>query len=80
MPILGAGAILVFIVAIGYYITAALVGGQSGTMISNTIDGHMRQSLNWNLAAALAGVLMVVVLFLYWLYDRIVGIDNMKLG
>ena len=80
VPGLGAGAILVFIVAIGYYITPALVGGQSGTMISNTIDGHMRQSLNWNLAAALAGVLMVVVLFLYWLYDRIVGIDNMKLG
>ena len=40
----------------------------------------MRQSLNWNLAAALAGVLMVVVLTLYWLYDRVVGIDNMKLG
>jgi len=80
LPGVGAGAILVFIVAIGYYITPALVGGQEGTMISNTIDGHMRQSLNWNLAAALAGVLMVVVLFLYWLYDRIVGIDNMKLG
>lgn len=80
VPGIGAGAILVFIVAIGYYITPALVGGQDGTMISNTIDGHMRQSLNWNLAAALAGVLMIVVLSLYWLYDRIVGIDNMKLG
>ncbi len=80
IPGVGAGAILVFIVAIGYYITPALVGGQEGTMISNTIDDHMRKSLNWNLAAALAGVLMVVVLFLYWLYDRIVGIDNMKLG
>ena len=80
VPGIGAGAILVFIVAIGYYITPALVGGQEGTMISNTIDSHMRQSLNWNLAAALAGVLMVVVLTLYWLYDRVVGIDNMKLG
>jgi len=80
VPGIGAGAILVFIVAIGYYITPALVGGQEGTMISNTIDSHMRQTLNWNLAAALAGVLMIVVLSLYWLYDRIVGIDNMKLG
>lgn len=80
VPGIGAGAILVFIVAIGYYITPALVGGQEGTMISNTIDDHMRRSLNWNLAAALGGVLMVVVLTLYWLYDRIVGIDNMKLG
>ena len=80
VPGIGAGAILVFIVAIGYYITPALVGGQEGTMISNTIDDHMRRSLNWNLAAALGGVLMIVVLSLYWLYDRIVGIDNMKLG
>ena len=80
IPGIGAGAILVFIVAISYYITPALVGGQEGTMISNTIDDHMRRSLNWNLAAALGGVLMIVVLSLYWLYDRIVGIDNMKLG
>lgn len=80
IPGVGAGAILVFIVAIGYYITPALVGGQEGTMISNTIDDHMRKSLNWNLAAALGGVLMIVVLSLYWVYDRIVGIDNMKLG
>ncbi len=80
VPGIGAGAILVFIVAIGYYITPALVGGQDGTMISNTIDDHMRKSLNWNLAAALGGVLLVIVMFLYWLYDRVVGIDNMKLG
>lgn len=80
VPGIGAGALLVFIVAIGYYITPALVGGQEGTMISNTIDDHMRKSLNWNLAAALGGVLMIVILSLYWVYDRIVGIDNIKLG
>ncbi len=80
IPGIGAGGILVFIVAIGYYITPALVGGQEGSMISNFIDSHMRQTLNWNLAAALGGVLLFVVLIFYWLYDRIVGIDNMKLG
>ena len=80
VPGIGAGALLVFILAIGYYITPALVGGQDGQMISNIIDFHMRKSLNWSLAAALGGVLLVFVLFLYWLYDRIVGIDNMKLG
>ncbi len=80
IPGIGAGAILVFIVAIGYYITPALVGGQDGQMISNFIDFHMRKSLNWNLAAGLGGVLLVIVMFLYWLYDRIVGIDNMKMG
>lgn len=80
VPGIGAGGILVFILAIGYYITPALVGGQDGVMISNIIDGHMRSSLNYSLAAALGTVLLVFVLFLYWLYDRIVGIDNMKLG
>jgi len=80
VPGIGAGAILVFIVAIGYYITPALVGGQDGQMISNVIAFHMKSSLNWSLAAALGGVLLLVVMTLYWVYDRIVGIDNMKLG
>ena len=80
VPGIGAGAILVFIIAIGYYIPPALVGGQDGVMISNIIDEHMRKSLNYSLAAALGLVLLVIVLFLFWLYDRIVGIDNMKLG
>ncbi len=80
VPGIGAGALLVFILAIGYYITPALVGGQDGQMISNFIDFHMRRSLNWSLAAAMGGVLLIFVLFCYWIYDRIVGIDNMKLG
>jgi putative spermidine/putrescine transport system permease protein len=40
----------------------------------------MQKSLNWGLAAALGGILLLSVLALYWLYNRIVGIDNMKLG
>ena len=80
IPGIGAGAILVFILAIGYYITPALLGGSEGVMISNIIDGHMRSTLNYSLAAALGLVLLVFVLICYWLYDRIVGIDNMKLG
>ncbi|MGR3913975.1 MAG: ABC transporter permease [Gammaproteobacteria bacterium] len=77
---IGAGSILVFILAIGYYITPALVGGQSGTLISNFIAFHMSNSLNWGLAAALGAILLGVVMVLYFLYDKIVGIDNMKLG
>jgi putative spermidine/putrescine transport system permease protein len=80
IPGLGAGAILVFILAIGYYITPELVGGTSGIFISNRIAFHISSSLNWGLAAALATMLLVVVLVLYWTYDRIVGIDNVKLG
>jgi putative spermidine/putrescine transport system permease protein len=80
VPGVGAGAILVFILAIGYYITPELVGGTSGIFISNRIAYHISTSLNWGLAAALASMLLIVVMALYWLYDRIVGIDNVKLG
>ena len=69
-----------FIIAIGYYITPALVGGTTGTLISNFIAYHMSVSLNWGLAAALGAILLGIVLALYLLYDKIVGIDNMKLG
>lgn len=80
IPGIGAGALLVFILSIGYYITPALVGGQDGQLISNFIAYHMQKSLNWSLAAALGGILLVIVLGIYWVYDKIVGIDNMKMG
>ena len=80
MPGIGAGGLLVFILAMGYYITPALVGGADGQMISNMIAFHMQSSLNWSLAAALSALLLVIVLIFFWIYDRIVGIDKMKLG
>nr|WP_254899140.1 ABC transporter permease [Thalassococcus arenae] len=80
VPGIGAGSILVFILAIGYYITPEIVGGTTGTFISNRIAYHISSSLNWGLAAALGTILLLVVLLLYWVYDRIVGIDNVKLG
>ena len=80
MPGVGAGVILVFIVAIGYYITPELVGGKDGKLIGNMVAYHMQKSLNWGLAAAMGAVLLGAILILYWVYDRIVGIDNMKLA
>lgn len=80
VPGIGAGCILVFILSIGYYITPALVGGRTGTFISNFIAVHISETLNWGLAAALGVMLLALVLALYLVYDRIVGINNMKLG
>jgi len=80
LPGVGAGSLLVFILAIGYYITPALVGGRTGQLISNMIAYHMQQSLNWGLAAALGGILLACVVGLYLLYDRIVGVERMRLG
>ena len=80
LPGLSAGAVLVFIVSVGYYITPALVGGTDGQMISNLIAFHMQQSNNWELAAALGTLLLLLVVCLYWVYDRLVGAQNIKLG
>ena len=80
LPGVGAGVILVFIVAIGYYITPELVGGKDGQLIGNMIAYHMQKSLNWGLAAAMGSLLLAAILLLYWVYDRIVGIDNMRMN
>ena len=80
LPGVSAGSLLVFILAIGYYITPALVGGRTGQLISNMIAYHMQQSLNWGLAAALGAILLVCVIALYFLYDRLVGVERMRLG
>ena len=80
IPGIGAGCLLVFILAIGYYITPALVGGASGSLISNIIAYHMKSSLDWSFASALGTMLLVSVLIIYWIYNKLVGIDNIKLG
>lgn len=80
LPGLSAGALLVFIIAVGYYITPALVGGADDQMISNIIAFHMQRSNNWGLAAALGGLLLALVLLLYAVYDRLVGARNIRLG
>jgi len=80
IPGIGAGCLLVFILAIGYYITPALVGGASGTLISNQIAFHMKSTLDWSFASAMGLMLLSGVLAIYWVYNKLVGIDNIKLG
>ncbi len=80
LPGVGAGSLLVFILAIGYYITPALVGGSSGQLISNMVAYHMQTSLNWGLAGALGGIMLAGVFVLYVLYDRLVGIERLSLS
>ncbi|MGR5499341.1 ABC transporter permease [Vibrio sp. DNB22_10_4] len=80
LPGVGAGCLLTFILSIGFYITPALVGGRSGQMISNMIAYHMQTSLNWGMAAALGGLLLLLVLGLFYLFNRLVGINNIRVG
>ena len=80
LPGIAAGTLLVFILAIGYYITPALVGGADGVLISNLIANHIQKTLNWSLGAALGTILLVTVMVLYWLYNKLVGIDKLSFG
>ena len=80
IPGIGAGCLLVFILAIGYYITPALVGGASGTLISNQIAYNMKTTLDWSFASAMGLMLLTGVLVVYWVYNKLVGVDNIKLG
>ena len=80
LPGIAAGGLLVFILSVGYYITPALLGGQSGVLISNFIELHVSKTLNWGLASALAGMLLTAILILYWVFNKIVGIDRLKMG
>ncbi len=80
VPGIGAGCLLVFILSMGYYITPALVGGRTGQFVSSFIAYHVQQSLNWGLAAALGGVVLAAVLALYLVYNRLVGVENLRLG
>jgi len=70
LPGVAAGALLVFIVALGFFITPALLGGPKQMMISNLIEFSVRQVLNWPFAFALANTLLVGTLALYFVYVR----------
>jgi len=80
VPGMSAGGLLVFVLAIGYFITPELVGGKDGQLIGHWIAYHLKTTLNWGLCAAIGSILLTIMLVLYWLYNKIVGIDNIKLG
>ena len=75
-----AGCLLTFILSLGYFITPALVGGGSDNMIAGFIDTAMNSEGNWGKSSALGFVLLTATLILYYVYNRLIGIDKMKLG
>jgi putative spermidine/putrescine transport system permease protein len=80
LPGIGAGGLLVFILALGYYITPALVGGPADQMISWFIAFYTTSTVNWGMASALGLLLLAATLALYAIYARLVGTDRMRLG
>lgn len=64
LPGIGAGLLIVFTLALGYYLTPALVGGGGDQMISASIAFYTNQSLNWGMAAALSLLLLIPLVVL----------------
>ncbi len=80
LPGIGAGGVLVFILAIGYYITPALVGGANDQMVSYFIAFYTNRTVNWGLAGALATLLLAATAVLYAVYVRIAGAAGVRMG
>lgn len=80
LPGVGAGCLLTFILSLGYYITPALVGGPQDQMVSYFVALYTNREMNWGQASALGGILLMITLVLYAVFNRVVGIDKVKLG
>lgn len=76
-PGVTSGALMVFVTAIGFFIFPALLGGRRETMITQIIIEQIIQTMNWGFAAAIAVLLLVVVLLVFVIYDRAVGLSTM---
>jgi len=80
LPGVASGALMVFVTAIGFFITPALLGGRHETMITQLIIDQVMQALNWGFAGAISVLLLVVVLVVFVIYDRMVGLSTMAGG
>ncbi|AFQ51096.1 ABC transporter permease [Burkholderia cepacia] len=80
LPGVGAAGLLTFILAVGYYITPAIVGGPDDQLASYYIANHVNSTLNWGLASALASILLGGVLLVYAIFVRMTGGAGVKLG
>jgi putative spermidine/putrescine transport system permease protein len=78
LPGISAGCLLVFVQALGYYITPALVGGAEDQMISYLIAFYASRTINWGMAAALSVMLLGATLALCAVYGRLVGFERVK--
>jgi putative spermidine/putrescine transport system permease protein len=80
MPGLAAGCLLVYVIALGFYITPALIGGGSDQMLAYLIAEFATNTANWGLAGALAMLLLACIAVLYPVYHRFAGTGGMRLG
>jgi ABC-type spermidine/putrescine transport system permease subunit I len=68
---------MVFIMALGFYITPELLGGPRDYTVSRLIAVTIGQQLNWSFASAQAGILFAVTVIVMVIYQRVLGLDRM---
>ena len=73
LPSLAAGAILVFILTLGFFITPAILGGGRVPMVANMLDLLINRLPRWELAAAISTMLLIMTLACYAGYRRVGG-------
>ncbi|MGJ8628982.1 MAG: hypothetical protein ACSHXB_18625 [Sulfitobacter sp.] len=77
LPGIGAGCLLTFILAVGYYITPALMGGAQDQMVGYFIAFFTDTRLNWGMVSALNFILLACILTFYIGFGRYVGIRRL---
>ena len=80
LPGLAAAGLLVFITALGFFITPALLGGRRETMLSQVIISVVQELLNFPFAGALSVLLLVATAVVFYLYDRLLGMSTLSGG
>jgi ABC-type spermidine/putrescine transport system permease subunit I len=80
LPGVGAGSLLVFMLAIGFFITPALLGGRKDLVISVLIENQINYTLNWPFAAAIAFTLLMFTLIIFFILNRFLGISSIWEG
>jgi len=76
LPGVAAGCVLVFLLAIGFYVTPALLGGPGEITLATMIDMMINTLLNWGLAATLGILLLVVIGAIFVLFSRLMGLNR----
>ncbi len=79
-PGIAAGALLVFIQSLGFYITPALLGGSRNMMLGELIVEQVSTQLNWGFAAAMATILLITTLVLLAVASRFIDVRAMLWG
>jgi len=77
LPGVAAGAIMVFVTAVGFFIVPQLLGGRREVMITQLIIEQVLQTMNWGFAGAISVLMLLVVLAVFALYDKVLGLSTM---